>query len=77
MGRFASGSLADDRHSLAPSDGHEKKRLRCTPEYGLRFSRYFGTSPGYWLRLPLDYELMRAERENGERIEREVQPHAA
>jgi hypothetical protein len=25
----------------------------------------------------LDYELMRAERENGERISREVQPHAA
>lgn len=50
---------------------------RCTPEYDLRFSRYFGTSPGFWLRLQLDYELMRAERENGERIEREVQPHAA
>jgi len=25
----------------------------------------------------LDYELMRAERESGERINREVQPHAA
>ncbi len=25
----------------------------------------------------LDYDLMRAERENGERIQREVQPHAA
>jgi hypothetical protein len=25
----------------------------------------------------LDYKLMRAEHENGERIQREVQPHAA
>jgi addiction module HigA family antidote len=55
----------------------KKSRRRCTPEYDLRFSRYFGTSPGFWLRLQLDYDLMRAARENGERIEREVQPHAA
>ena len=52
-------------------------RRRCTPEYDLRLSRYFGTSPGFWLRLQLDYELMRAERENGEQISREVRPHAA
>ena len=52
-------------------------RRRCTPEYDLRFSRYFGTSPGFCLRLQLDYELMRATRDSGERIEREVQPHAA
>ncbi len=31
----------------------------------------------FWLRLQLDYDLMRAERENGERIQREVQPYAA
>jgi len=55
----------------------KKGRRRCTPEYDLRLSRYFGTSPGYWLRLQLDYELMRAERESGERISREVHPHAA
>ena len=55
----------------------KKSRRRCTPEYDLRLSRYFGTSPGFWLRLQLDYELMHASRENGERISREVQPHAA
>ena len=55
----------------------KKGRRRCTPEYDLRLSRYFGTSPGFWLRLQLDYELMRAERENGELISKEVQPHAA
>lgn len=41
----------------------------------MSLNRYFGTSPGF--RLRLDYELMRAERESGERISREVQPHAA
>jgi plasmid maintenance system antidote protein VapI len=55
----------------------KKSRRRCTPEYDPHLSRYFGTSPGFWLRLELDYELMRAGRENGERISREVQPHAA
>jgi hypothetical protein len=31
------------------------------------------SSPGLWFRLQLDDDLMRAERENGERIERTVQ----
>ena len=77
MGCLASRSLAHDRHPLTTPHRHEKSRRRGTPEYDLRFSRYFGTSPGFWLRLQLDYDLMRAERENGERIQREVQPHAA
>lgn len=55
----------------------KKSSRRCTPEYDLRLSRYFGISPGFWLRLQLDYELMRAERENGERFSREVQPYVA
>lgn len=76
MGRLASGSLAHDGDSLAPFDGHEKSRRRCTPEYDLRMSRYLGTSPGLWLLLQLDFELMRAEREKGERINHEVTPHA-
>jgi len=46
-------------------------------QYDLRFSLYFGTSPGFWLRLQLDFELIHTERETGERINREVQPHAA
>jgi len=55
----------------------KKSKRRCTPEYDLRLSRYFGTSPGFWLRLQLDFELMRAARQSGELINREVQPHAA
>lgn len=38
----------------------------CPSQYDLRRSRYFGTSPGFWLRPQPDHELMRAARENGE-----------
>ena len=55
----------------------KKGRRRCTPEYDLRLSCYLGTSQGYWLRLQLDHDLVRAERESGEQISREVTPHAA
>lgn len=52
-------------------------KRRCTPEYDLRLSRFFGITPGMWMNLQLDFEFMRAARENGDRIAREVQPHAA
>ena len=55
----------------------KKSRRRCTPEYDLRLSRYFGTSPGFWLRLQLNFEIMRTECESGAKISREVTPHAA
>jgi addiction module HigA family antidote len=45
---------------------------RCTPEYDLRLSRYFGTSRGYWMRLQLDFEMDRAQRQKGSLIEKEV-----
>ncbi len=41
----------------------------------MKMSRYAATT-GLKLRLQLDYELMRAGRESGARISREVQPHA-
>ncbi|WP_367870981.1 HigA family addiction module antitoxin [Luteolibacter sp. Populi] len=52
-------------------------KRRCTPEYDLRLSRYFGVAPGMWVNLQTDYELRRAEREKGETIRREVRPQAA
>ncbi len=54
----------------------KKGRRRCTPEHDLRLSRYFGTSQGFWLRLQLDYEMMRAAREKGALIAREAHPYA-
>jgi len=52
-------------------------KRRCTPEYDLRLSCFFGITPGMWMNLQLDYEFMRAERENGDAIRKQVQPCAA
>jgi HTH-type transcriptional regulator/antitoxin HigA len=52
-------------------------KRRCTPEYDLRLSCFFGINPGMWMNLQLDYEFMRADREKGEAIRKEVQPCAA
>ena len=38
----------------------------------MRLARYFGTSADVWLRLQARYDLEVAEREFGERINREV-----
>lgn len=46
----------------------KKGKRRCTPEYDLRLSRYFGIDAGYWMRLQLAFELKRAQRENGDLI---------
>jgi hypothetical protein len=35
------------------------------------------SSPGIWMNLQLDYEFMRADREKGEAIRKEVPPSAA
>ncbi len=38
----------------------------------LRFGRYFGTSPQFWLNLQSHYDLEVLDMELGDRIEREV-----
>jgi plasmid maintenance system antidote protein VapI len=52
-------------------------KRRCTCEYDLRLSAFFGIIRGLWMNLQLDYEFMRAEREKGEAIRKEVQLGAA
>lgn len=49
-------------------------RRRCTPEYDLRLSRFFGMEEGFWMRLQLHYEMQRVRIELGHRIDMEVQP---
>ena len=41
----------------------KRGKRRCTPEYDLRLSVFFGITPGMWMNLQLDYEFMRADRE--------------
>jgi addiction module HigA family antidote len=52
----------------------KKGRRRFTPEVDLRFSRYFGITPGYFLRLQLRFDLETVTEEAGERVEKEVIP---
>jgi len=55
--------------------------VRCqrgiTPETALRLARYFGGSAAIWLRLPVAYDLARAEIELSAKIATEVTPAAA
>jgi len=45
-----------------------------TGETALRLSRYFGTTPEFWLNLQKHYELQVAQDEFETRIRKEVQP---
>jgi len=48
-------------------------KRRVTAETALRLSRYFGTTPEFWLGLQAAYDLDVAADRLGERLEREVQ----
>jgi len=47
-----------------------------TPETALRLGRYFGNSAQFWMNLQTRYDLVKTERDLGERIDAEV-VHAA
>lgn len=47
-----------------------------TPETALRFARYFGNSPEFWMTLQARYELAKAKQELGAQINAEVQKAA-
>ncbi|MBM4285052.1 MAG: HigA family addiction module antidote protein [Deltaproteobacteria bacterium] len=54
---------------------HGKRGI--TSETALRLSRFFGTSPEFWLGLQTDYELDEAKDRLAERIEQEVPLHGS
>lgn len=45
-----------------------------TAETALRFARYFGTTPGFWVNLQTNYDLEQAQRKLGKKIEQTVKP---
>ena len=65
--------------SVAPKRISEIVQCRraITADTALRLARYFGTSAQFWMNLQARYELERAEDDLGDRIDREVTPHAA
>lgn len=51
-----------------------KGQRGITADTALRLSRYFGTTPQFWLNLQKSYELRLAEIESGQQIAAAVQP---
>ena len=54
-----------------------RERRAITPDTALRLSRYFGTSPEFWMDLQTAYDLKIAARDSSEKIEAEISPRAA
>jgi addiction module HigA family antidote len=48
-----------------------------TPDTALRLSRYFGTTPEFWMNLQAAYDLSKARAQLAGLIEVEVRPRAA
>ena len=49
-------------------------RRGVTPSTALRLSRFFGTSPDFWLSLQLRWDLYHAQRAEADQI-REIRPY--
>ena len=54
-----------------------KGERAVTADTALRLARFFGTSPEFWVNLQAMHDLTKARLENGQTIERDVQPRAA
>jgi len=46
-----------------------KGKRRITADTGLRFAKFFGTSPSFWLGLQNDYDLEEERLEHAEQID--------
>ena len=76
------GPMAITPYRLAKDIGVPQTRISAiladeraiTADTGLRLDRYFGLSEGWWLRLQMECDLRRAQRELGAQIAREVTP---
>ncbi|MBR8829260.1 MAG: HigA family addiction module antidote protein [Gomphosphaeria aponina SAG 52.96 = DSM 107014] len=70
--------LADALHiSLSQIEEIINGKKAITPEIALRLSRYFATSPEFWLNLQQRYDLKMTQRLLGAEIEKTVQPRNA
>lgn len=52
-------------------------RRAINPDAALRLSRYFGSSPEFWINLQAAYDLRVTIHSSASRIEREVRPRKA
>ena len=54
-----------------------RERRAVTPDTALRLSRYFGTSPEFWMDLQTAFDLKTAAKDFGAKIEAEISLRAA
>ncbi len=54
-----------------------KGRRRITADTAIRLSRFFGTTPGFWLNMQSRYDLETLMEENGEELGKIRQHHLA
>jgi addiction module HigA family antidote len=53
-----------------------RERRGITADTALRLARYFGTTPDFWMKMQMSYDLALASREVTARIEVEIFPRA-
>ena len=76
--RFSASALAIELKVPAPRvNDIVRERRAVTPDTALRFSRYFGTSPEFWMDLQTAFDLKTAAKHSGAKIEAEISPRAA
>lgn len=51
-----------------------RERRGITADTALRLARYFGTTPDFWMKMQMAYDLALASRESFARIEMEIFP---
>lgn len=52
-----------------------RERRRVTADTAFRLSKYFGTTPEFWMNLQRDYDLKTfAASDDGDAVQREVEP---
>jgi addiction module HigA family antidote len=72
---MSANALANALHLTASRVNEIVREKRgVTPDTALRLSRYFGTTPEFWLNLQMTYELTKAAREEWEHIVKEIKP---
>ena len=51
-----------------------RERRGVTPDTALRLSRYFGTTPEFWLNLQMTYDLRKAAQDEWAHIVKQIEP---
>jgi antitoxin HigA-1 len=51
-----------------------RERRGITADTALRLARYFGTTPDFWMKMQMSYDLALASRTSTERINEEILP---